>query len=149
MERLEIGEVISKLRKEKGLTQEQLAGFVGISTPAVSKWESNVSYPDITMLPTLAKFFSVTIDELLNYNNILNKDEEEKVFIKCGEKIQVNAEERLDLCLSYINKYDLNYDLKLRLAVLINTSFAFLQDNEKLQTFIKGRIYSYLFYFFI
>lgn len=133
MNKIEIGEVISKLRKEKGLTQEQLANFVGVSTPAVSKWESGISYPDITMLPTLARFFTITIDELLNYNNMLSEEEENKIFLKCQEEFQVDIEKALVLCLSYIEKYSLNYTLKFRLAVLINTSYGVLEGEESLK----------------
>ena len=133
MNKIEIGEVISKLRKEKGLTQEQLANFVGVSTPAVSKWESGVSYPDITMLPTLARFFNITIDYLLNYNNILSEEEENEIFLKCQEEFQIDTEKALILSLSYIEKYNLNYNLKFRLAVLINTSYGVLGGEESLK----------------
>lgn len=57
MEKLLVGDVIYNLRKEKRITQEQLANFIGVSTAAVSKWESGISYPDITLLPVIATFF--------------------------------------------------------------------------------------------
>ncbi|RDY28102.1 XRE family transcriptional regulator [Romboutsia weinsteinii] len=75
MEKLQIGEVIKSLRRNKNLTQEQLANFIGVSTPAVSKWEKGLSYPDILILPKLANFFDVTIDELLDFKKGLNEDE--------------------------------------------------------------------------
>ncbi|MCC3869924.1 helix-turn-helix domain-containing protein [Terrisporobacter mayombei] len=65
--KLEIGQVIYKLRKEKNITQEALAKTVGVSVAAVSKWESNNSYPDIALLPSIARFFNTSIDKLLNY----------------------------------------------------------------------------------
>lgn len=61
----EIGKNIAKLRKLKNLTQEQLAEMVGVSPQAVSKWENGLSCPDITLLPTIAKIFGITVDELL------------------------------------------------------------------------------------
>ena len=60
-----LGTRIAALRKEKGLTQEQLAEKVGVSAQAVSKWENDVSCPDITLLPLLADLFGVSVDELL------------------------------------------------------------------------------------
>lgn len=65
---LNIGTNIKRLRLAKGLTQEQLAELLIISTAAVSKWEAKNTYPDITMLFPLAEIFGVTVDELLGYD---------------------------------------------------------------------------------
>ncbi|WP_187355396.1 helix-turn-helix domain-containing protein [Paenibacillus tengchongensis] len=61
---IEIGNKIRALRLQKGLTQEQLAAKLNMSSQAVSKWENNVSLPDIQLLPSLSVIFGVTIDEL-------------------------------------------------------------------------------------
>jgi len=71
-----IGENIKRLRQEKRLTQEALANIIGISFQAVSKWECGDAYPDITLLPVIANYFGVTIDELLGNDKI--KAEESK-----------------------------------------------------------------------
>lgn len=63
-----IGDKIRALRKRKKLTQEQLAEYLNISSQAVSKWETGLSAPDIDMLPRLAVFFGVTVDELLDFD---------------------------------------------------------------------------------
>jgi len=60
-----LGARIAELRKEKGLTQEELAKQLGISSQAVSKWEKDSSCPDIMILPTLAKILGVSIETLL------------------------------------------------------------------------------------
>ena len=60
-----IGKRIALLRKEKGLTQEDLANAMGVSPQAVSKWENDQTCPDISALPKLARLFDVTVDELL------------------------------------------------------------------------------------
>lgn len=60
-----LGERISELRKGRGITQEQFAKIMGVSPQAVSKWENDVSCPDISMLPQIADFFHISIDELL------------------------------------------------------------------------------------
>ena len=52
---MKINEIIRKKRLEKGYTQEQIASFLGVSPPAVNKWEKASSYPDITLLPPLAR----------------------------------------------------------------------------------------------
>lgn len=61
-----LGKKISELRKEKGITQEELAERLGVSPQAVSKWENDLSCPDIMLLPELAKLFDVAIDELFS-----------------------------------------------------------------------------------
>lgn len=60
-----IGKRIALLRKEKGLTQEELATHMGVSPQAVSKWENDQTCPDISALPKLARLLGVTVDELL------------------------------------------------------------------------------------
>jgi transcriptional regulator with XRE-family HTH domain len=60
-----LGRRISELRKKKGITQDQLAEEMGVSSQAVSKWENDISCPDIGLLPQLADYFGVTLDELM------------------------------------------------------------------------------------
>ena len=69
-----IGNNIKRLRLERGLTQEEMAAHLGISFQSVSKWERSEGYPDITMLPALARYFQTTIDELLGVNEIENQN---------------------------------------------------------------------------
>ena len=66
MDAVKMGEFISILRKEKGLTQTELAEKLNISNRTVSKWENGDGYPDITILPELADIFEVSVDELLS-----------------------------------------------------------------------------------
>ena len=63
---MNIGNKIKQLRLKSGLTQEQLAAKLGISAQSVSKWETEVTMPDISMLPLLSNEFGVTIDELFD-----------------------------------------------------------------------------------
>lgn len=64
-----IGSRIAKFRKAKGLTQEELANQLGVSSQAVSKWENDASCPDISLLPQLCRVLGVTTDELLTGKN--------------------------------------------------------------------------------
>ncbi len=63
---MNIGSKIKELRLGKSITQEQLANYLSVSTQCVSKWENNVTMPDIQMLPLISAFFGVTIDELFD-----------------------------------------------------------------------------------
>ena len=74
---MEFHEKLQELRKRKGLTQEELAQTLFVSRTAVSKWESGRGYPNLDSLKGIAKFFSVTIDELLSGDEVLTIAEEE------------------------------------------------------------------------
>ena len=65
MNALKLSDNIARLRRERKLTQEELADFLGVTKASVSKWENHQSTPDILLLPQLASFFDVTVDELL------------------------------------------------------------------------------------
>ncbi len=71
MDHLKTAEVISKRRKESGLTQNQLAQSLGVSFQAVSKWENGTAYPDIAILPKLAAVLNTTTDALLGYGGVV------------------------------------------------------------------------------
>lgn len=63
-----LGKKIKELRKAKGITQEQMAEAIGISFQAISKWETGISLPDITLAPAIARYFGVTMDELFDFD---------------------------------------------------------------------------------
>ncbi|MFR1517934.1 MAG: helix-turn-helix domain-containing protein [Clostridia bacterium] len=79
MENIKLNEQIAFLRRQKGLTQEELARTLGVTNQAVSKWESSLCCPDITLLPDIAKLFDVSIDELMGYKSA---DTFENVYLK-------------------------------------------------------------------
>ena len=74
---MEFNEKLQELRKQKGLTQEELAVSLYVSRTAISKWESGRGYPNIESLKAIAKFFSVTVDELLSTDEVLTIAEED------------------------------------------------------------------------
>lgn len=61
-----MGEIISTLRKEKGMTQKQLADLLNITDKAVSKWERDIAWPDTQTIPKLAEILGVSVEELMN-----------------------------------------------------------------------------------
>ena len=74
---MEFNEKLQELRKQKGLTQEELAEKLYVSRTAISKWESGRGYPNIESLKAIAKFFLVTVDELLSSGEVLTIAEED------------------------------------------------------------------------
>jgi len=74
---MEFNEKLQELRKQRGLTQEELAQALYVSRTAISKWESGRGYPNIESLKAIAKFFAITIDELLSGDELLTIAEED------------------------------------------------------------------------
>ena len=70
------GATISALRKEKGLTQLELARQMGVTDKAVSKWERNLSFPDVASLPKLAEVLGTSVDELLEVKTAAQEESE-------------------------------------------------------------------------
>ena len=74
--KISLGEKIKTLRKEKNVSQEKLASFLDVSYQAISKWENDVTCPDIFLLPEIARFFDITVDDLLQ----VEKNDEDKLY---------------------------------------------------------------------
>ena len=72
---MEIGEIIRRCRKQKNLTQEEMANRLGVTAPAVNKWENGGSLPDITMLAPIARLLDITVDTLLSFRDNLTPEE--------------------------------------------------------------------------
>lgn len=101
---MKINEVIRKYRKEQNLTQEQVANYLGVTAPAVNKWENGITYPDITLLAPLARVLKTNVDTLLSYREELtdieinqfvrdisldiNTEGYQKTFEKASEKVK-------------------------------------------------------------
>ena len=79
---MDIGVVIKKYRKEAGMTQEEMANRLGVTTPAVNKWENSNSKPDIELLAPIARLFDISIDTLLSFHEYLSDTEIEEIIRK-------------------------------------------------------------------
>ncbi len=82
---MNLGKSISERRKAMGITQEELAANLGVSAQAVSKWENNLSCPDISLLPEIAKLFNISVDELLGVQQACEKKADEAAEIEYEE----------------------------------------------------------------
>lgn len=85
MNSLRLNENIANLRKNAGITQDELAAFLGVTKASVSKWENGQSMPDILLLPEIATYFDVSVDELLGYEPQLSKEQIQKLYSELGE----------------------------------------------------------------
>ncbi|MDU3323694.1 helix-turn-helix domain-containing protein [Clostridium sp.] len=116
---LRIGSVIQKLRKLKGLTQEQLAESIGVSKAAVSKWESGSTYPDITLLSPIARLLDTTVDGLLEFEENLTKNEIDEILMKCSNKFTTSDYfQAYEYSEKYLKEYPNCLELKLQMTGL-------------------------------
>ena len=120
MKKMNIGAVIAKKRREKGVTQEELAEHLGVSKPAVSKWESGQSYPDILLLPMLAAYFNIRVDDLLGYEAQMTREDVNRLYIRlAGEFAREPFEKVHAECREYVKTYYSCWDLLFSMAQLL------------------------------
>ena len=113
---------IKKLRLAKGMTQEELAEYTGVSSRAVSRWENGITYPDISLLPILANIFEVTVDELLDVD-VYKKEQDIKSILNENQKYKHTGEveKSIELLKNALSKYPNNFEImkQLKNALLI------------------------------
>lgn len=95
---IRLGEKIRALRKDKNISQEVLANYLGLSFQAVSKWEKGETMPDVTLIPAIASFFEVSTDELFDFNRL---ETEQKVLKLCGKIAEYRYEQPAKAELAY------------------------------------------------
>mgnify|MGYP003291280750 CR=1 FL=1 len=109
---MNIGLNIRILRKNADLSQEMLAERLGVTFQAVSRWERNESYPDITLLPAIANFFGVTVDFLLGTEREKEEEEVKRIVEQCQEcEIHYKVEEMRCVIEDGLKKYSGNFTL--------------------------------------
>lgn len=132
--KISLGAVITEKRKEKKVTQQELADFVGVSKAAVSKWETGQTYPDITLLPLLAAYFDVSIDSLLDYEPELNQQEIQRIYLSLQKSFQTkSAEEVLQSIESFIHRYYSCYPFLLQMGNLLLNHYDLLPGENPLE----------------
>lgn len=138
MKKLNIGKCIIEKRKAKGITQEQLADYIGVSKASVSKWESGVSFPDILLLPELATYFNISVDELLGYSPQLTKEDIKKIYIKLSNEFAIKPfDEVVNQCKELIKKYYSCFPFLLSMIQLLLNYSILEKDSEMRKEILK------------
>lgn len=88
---MSLGKVIRKYRKIKNLTQEEMAVRLGVTAPAVNKWENENSYPDITLLAPIARLLDISLDTLLSFREDLTEEEINEIICEADLKLKENS----------------------------------------------------------
>lgn len=129
---LNISENIVRMRREKKITQDELAAFVGVTKASVSKWETGQSMPDILLLPQLASFFDVTVDELLGYEPQLSKEQIKCCYHRLAEKFAEHPfEEVMQESEKLVRKYYSCYSFLLQICVLWLNHYNLAKDQSR------------------
>lgn len=140
-------EIFKKLRKNRNLTQEQIAEVLSVSPQAVSRWETGATYPDIALLPSIAEFFETTVDALLGTGKA-RAEERIAGFLRHSEELALAGElaEACDLMRSAVKEFPNHYELQYHLlSVLLKMAEAghtyHVSDSEVIE--IGERILTY------
>ena len=145
MNQEKIGKFILKLRKEKELTQKELADVVGLTDKAVSKWETGKGLPDIEILKLLAEYFNVSLTDLLSGERVKNEKEDSKTEKK-GERY-ITISEAAALTANSINFYKQVEKTKAKkkfnwLLTIIILLLAFIIGSYFYNNYNKCKVYS-------
>lgn len=134
MNGLNIAENIIRLRRDRKITQEKLADFIGVTKASVSKWESGRSTPDVLLLPQLAAFFGVTVDELIGYEAQLSREQIRKIYGDlCEEFAKQPFGKALEQARTYARRYYSCYQFLLQICILY-VNHAMLAGTEEERT---------------
>lgn len=118
---MQIGEVIRKYRKEKNMTQEEMARRLGVTAPAVNKWENGNSLPDIALLAPIARLLDISLDTLLSFQKELTQEEIRQLIYEMDEKLRSeDYEEVFRWARGILEKYPNCQELALQAATVLN-----------------------------
>ena len=132
MDQVNLPDNLIRLRHEKNITQEQLADFLGVTKASVSKWENRQSMPDILLLPRLAVFFGVSIDQLMGYEPQLSKEQIQKIYQDLSEEFAVGSfEDTMEKSREQVRNYYSCYPFLLQMCVLWLNHFMLPQQEEQ------------------
>lgn len=139
MKEINIARILTAKRKEKGITQDELAGYIGVSKASVSKWETAQSYPDITFLPQLAAFFNISIDDLLGYEPQMTKEDITKLYHRLAEEFaSAPFDEVLAAIDETVRKYYSCFPLLYQLGVLLVNHHMLADSADHSQEILTG-----------
>ena len=128
---MQIGEIIRKYRKEQNMTQEEMANRLGVTTPAVNKWEKGNSYPDILMLAPIARLLGISLDTLLSFREELSNEEIDRIVQEVDARLkQGTYEEAFQWAKAEIERYPNCKMLIWQLATILDAQRLFYEVSD-------------------
>ena len=138
MNGINISRIIADRRRLKGITQDQLAVYIGVSKASVSKWETGQSYPDITFLPQLAAYFNISIDDLMGYEPQMTKEDIKKLYHRLSTDFSKKPfYDVLAECRESVKKYYSCYPLLFQMAVLLCNHHMLAKDDVEKKSILE------------
>lgn len=129
---LKIAENLVHLRRKRGITQEVLADFLGVSKASVSKWETGLSLPDVAQLPKLASYYDVTIDELMGYEAQLTMREIKEYYERFAEDFSKRSfQDVMEEIHDFVRQYYACYPALLQIVVLLFNHYMLAEGAEQ------------------
>lgn len=132
MAAVNLGKNIMKYRREAGITQEQLAEYMGVSKSSISKWETENAYPDILLLPELATLFNISVDKLMGYEPQLTKKKIIEIYRELAEAFPKKPDETYIRSEELIKKYYSCFPFLYEMAVLYVNHAVLFEDQSRL-----------------
>lgn len=134
---MQIGEVIHKYRKNKNMTQADMAKRLGVTTPAVNKWEKGVTQPDIMLLSPIARLLDITLDTLLSFQDELTKEEISSIIKEIDQRFDNESYENVfQYAKKMIQQYPNCEQLIWQLAVILYAR-CMMDENVHIEAYEK------------
>lgn len=118
--KLQIGEKLKELRYRDGVTQDKLAQILGVSGQSVSRWELGVCYPDLELLPVIANYFNITLDDLVGMNRIRSEEVRIGIFTQALDyERQERWDEAVEVLRNALKTFPADDELETELSLVL------------------------------
>ena len=138
MKELNLGRILLEHRHKRGITQEDLASYLGVSKAAVSKWETGTAYPDILLLPRLASFFNISIDNLMGYDPQMSPEDIRTLYRKLSDEFSsLPFDSVIEHCQDIVRKYYSCFPLLFQIASLLVNHCMLAESSQKKEQILE------------
>ena len=119
--KLQIGEKLKELRHQHGITQDRLAEVLGVSSQSVSRWELGTCYPDLELLPVMANYFDITLDDLVGMNKIRSREMRSEIFTEAlNYERQEQWDKAMEVLRNALKTFPSDDELETELSIVLS-----------------------------